>query len=622
MCASLRSLVVFTSLLAMLALPSTGEAAVRGRSGDGLEEATRQWKSLSSDRKRRRLRHHWEPVIAGLQRSGERAREGKRAALAFLRAARAAEELSVLSGLSSDAESAAALYLRVVECCADDSLADDALVDAARLEFEKVGRPEVARKHLRRALAMQGDQVSRAKELIAQLPPPPAAVLEDATRDWKELAADPRRRVRRDLWLEVISSLEEVAEGQEGKARAVALMRAGRATQDLARISGRRDDHQWAIRTLVRVADECARDSLADDALLAAAEVAAEVLDDASQARGLLERAVKLGGDMKAPASRMLASLPAPKASPREAVAARPTPAAEPASDDHDHDHDHDHEFALPSDDLGELMAAVDTFTDPDPLAEDQVKSLRRTALSGEWSLSEQAGLKVRRIIIDAGHGGHDSGAVGPGGTKEKDVTLAISRALERELRSRGYETLLTRSDDTYVGLEARTEIANRERGDLFLSIHANAHTNRKKGGVETYSLNVTSDRYAIRLAARENATSQRSVSDLQFLLADLATRAYTVDSARLAQFVQMNLVQSIQENHGPVRDLGVKHALFHVLLGARMPAVLVETSFISNAAEEKKLKSKAYQTTLARAIADGVDQFVARRTQLASAGN
>jgi N-acetylmuramoyl-L-alanine amidase len=221
-------------------------------------------------------------------------------------------------------------------------------------------------------------------------------------------------------------------------------------------------------------------------------------------------------------------------------------------------------------------------------------------------------------VIIDPGHGGHDSGALGPTGKKEKDVSLAISRKLASRLRAEGLEVLLTRERDTFVRLEDRAQFANDQRGDLFISVHCNSATSRKLRGVETYSLNIASDRYSIRLAARENASSEKSISDLQFILADLATKANTEESTHLATRVQKALVESLAAKDAGLRDLGHKQALFYVLLGAKMPAILVETSFISNPEDERRLGSSKYQDQVAAAIADGVRAFLDNRDRVA----
>ncbi|HET6981799.1 MAG TPA: N-acetylmuramoyl-L-alanine amidase, partial [Myxococcaceae bacterium] len=208
----------------------------------------------------------------------------------------------------------------------------------------------------------------------------------------------------------------------------------------------------------------------------------------------------------------------------------------------------------------------------------------------------------------------------GTDGTKEKDVALAIAKKLRTVLTEQGLEVVLTRETDRFVRLEERARLANVARGDLFISVHCNSLPQRQIRGIETYTLNLASDRYAIRLAARENATSEKGMSDLQFLLADLATRANTEESARLATQVQSGLVSALRSKDGKIRDLGTKEALFYVLLGTKMPAILVETGFLSNPEEEKRLASPGYQEDVARAIASGVQGFLGNRDRLAKA--
>ncbi|MFL5395218.1 MAG: N-acetylmuramoyl-L-alanine amidase [Myxococcales bacterium] len=259
---------------------------------------------------------------------------------------------------------------------------------------------------------------------------------------------------------------------------------------------------------------------------------------------------------------------------------------------------------------------------DPEPdLPEkmDRARELRSTALSSKGgSLAEQLGLKIRRVVVDAGHGGRDTGAIGPKGTREKDVALSIAKVLAKKLEARGFAVVLTREDDRYLTLDERTRIANDAHADLFVSIHCNAARRRKLSGIETWTLNVASNRYATRLAAFENADTDRSASDLRLILADLATRANTDDSRDIAQSVQSALVRAMRSRGEKVADHGIKHALFYVLLGARMPAILVETGFISNPVEEARLRTRDRQRATAEAIAAGVREFADGRQRLA----
>lgn len=232
-----------------------------------------------------------------------------------------------------------------------------------------------------------------------------------------------------------------------------------------------------------------------------------------------------------------------------------------------------------------------------------------------------QAGGPVRRIVVDAGHGGHDPGATGPRHVREKDVTLAMARKLAKRLRAAGFEVVLTRNDDRYLALEERTAIANTAHADLFVSVHANAHPRRSRNGVETYFLNVADDRYAARLAARENGLDLGGEREAIRILSDLDAKASAGASRHLARLVQREVVSGVRAHVGEVRDLGVKGALFYVLLGARMPAVLVETAFISNRGEERRLASPRYQEEVAEDIARAVSRYARDGARLAAAG-
>jgi N-acetylmuramoyl-L-alanine amidase len=254
----------------------------------------------------------------------------------------------------------------------------------------------------------------------------------------------------------------------------------------------------------------------------------------------------------------------------------------------------------------------------PDPEKKSRFEALAKQQQDDEVSLAEQLGLKVRRIVLDAGHGGHDTGAIGPTGVREKDVALAVVLKLKRKLETLGLTVVLTRDDDTFVPLDERTHFANREHGDLFISIHCNAAPSKHLRGIETYTLNTSSNRYAVRLAARENATTERGVNDLQYILADLATKANTGESQRLAERVQRSLVRGLSADYKGVRDLGTKEALFVVLLGAKMPSILVETSFLSNPEDELRLSSDSYQQALAEHIAQAVSGFLDARSKVA----
>jgi N-acetylmuramoyl-L-alanine amidase len=217
------------------------------------------------------------------------------------------------------------------------------------------------------------------------------------------------------------------------------------------------------------------------------------------------------------------------------------------------------------------------------------------------------------KMVIDAGHGGEDPGAIGPTGLKEKDVVLKIAKKVRDKVRKTlDWEVVMTREDDHFIPLDERTGIANSENASLFLSIHANACADRKVFGIESFVLGTTTDKDALRLAAKENNISPKQVSDLQVILADLKLNDphKVIPSSLLADSVQKTLVSSLHKQYGQVRDLGVKQAPFVVLIGAEMPSILVEVSFISNPMEEKRLRNSRYLDALADAIVDGLNQY------------
>ncbi len=227
-------------------------------------------------------------------------------------------------------------------------------------------------------------------------------------------------------------------------------------------------------------------------------------------------------------------------------------------------------------------------------------------------SLSEQLGMKVAKVVIDPGHGGKDPGCIGRSGLKEKDITLDIGlrlkKLLEKKLR---LQVVMTRDRDVFVPLDERTAIANREKADLFISIHVNAAKSHSVRGVETWFLDLAASERAKKIAARENSSSSKPMSDLQSILNDLLLSNKTQESSRLAETLQEFLTQDLKERYKGIRNLGVKGAPFVVLVGARMPSVLSEVSFISNPSEERRLKQDRYRDSIAMGLFQGVSAFM-----------
>jgi len=228
-------------------------------------------------------------------------------------------------------------------------------------------------------------------------------------------------------------------------------------------------------------------------------------------------------------------------------------------------------------------------------------------------ALAKQLALGVNRIVIDPGHGGRDYGA--PGylkGVHEKNVVLNIAKKLAKKIRKKlGCKVIITRNGDKYLTLEERTAIANTKNADLFISLHTNAARNRRACGIETYFLNLATDDDAILVAARENATSTKNISDLQTILSDLMQNAKINESSRLAAHVQEAMYKHMKKKYSRIKNKGVKQAPFYVLLGAQMPSILIETSFISNPRECKRLNNSRYQDHLCDAIVNGIKSYI-----------
>ena len=232
--------------------------------------------------------------------------------------------------------------------------------------------------------------------------------------------------------------------------------------------------------------------------------------------------------------------------------------------------------------------------------------------------LIEQLGLTVKTIMIDAGHGGKDPGA-NANQIREKDYVLKVATMVGEMLKQRGFTVLYTRRDDTFVPLEERTAMANVRKADMFLSFHINAHRSSGISGLETYYLNLASSKSAVRVAARENAVSEKRISDLQFILTDLMLNSKMQESKDLASLIQKNMVGTVKSGGYSVRDNGVRSAPFYVLMGAKMPSVLVELGYCTNKEEARRIRSDKYLKKLASGVVKGVESYTKQLGRYAS---
>lgn len=289
------------------------------------------------------------------------------------------------------------------------------------------------------------------------------------------------------------------------------------------------------------------------------------------------------------PASSTIASVPSARASipPSAAIVPPPVVPMPPSS----------------------TMRATTPSPSPSPAAA-PARPARRDA-SGDRSLVRIFGLKMGKVVIDAGHGGHDTGTIGPNGLMEKDLVLDVALRLGALITQRlGAQVVYTRSEDVFIPLEDRTRIANDERADLFISIHANSSPEPAATGVETYYFNLTSDKTGLDLAMRENATSESAISDLNDLLHKAVLQTKLEESRDFAQKVQTCLWASSVKMNSRSRDRGVRQAPFVVLIGATMPSILAEIGFVSNPHDEKLMRRSDQRQKIAEALFKGISQY------------
>jgi N-acetylmuramoyl-L-alanine amidase len=632
---------VSRGLALVIALTLAGPAqSGSGAAESEYREVREKVSAFRKDAKKRKYRHHYERLVRRMEKLALEHSGSGRADDALYVAAQLQAELATVSRLKKDHDAAAAAYAKVAENYPKSNLADDALFEAATIRLEKRKDAAGASEYLHRILDMgdAADFRGKAKELLAKLPDsakkraPAKAKTKPAKVETvlPDENAAPGPATAHD----VRAILAQVA-ADSAKADAASKAAEAAAAKDIPQVevlpdappAGTKPRQVKAFEHVRSATDSMVRIRLTGNVGISRGEVPADadnpkrIFFDLTPAKlpkkmasgfdvgdGVVRRAragqydlqtvrvvvelekheepllqierdpfelrlsVSLGEQRKEPE-------PLPKVAAKEPVRAAPRPAA------------------LPS-------------------ARSVKGRLGSNGAPGGVSISQQFGLKVRRIVIDAGHGGKDTGAVGKKGTREKDVALMIAKDVRALIKERlpHIDVIMTRDDDTFIPLEKRTAIANNAGADLFVSIHCNANPSRKIRGVETYYLNITHDRYAIRLAARENSGDAKGISDLQFILADLAMKSNVDDSIRLGRQVQGSLVGRLRQDYSSVQDLGLKHALFYVLMGARMPAILVETSFISNRTEESRLRDAKYRESVADGVVTGIQRFLEER--------
>src|SRR5271157_3898657 len=256
-------------------------------------------------------------------------------------------------------------------------------------------------------------------------------------------------------------------------------------------------------------------------------------------------------------------------------------------------------------------LAAASATAPAPPVSPVEIPKAAKRTSTGDNSLTRALGLKVGRIVIDAGHGGHDQGTQGPKGLLEKDLVLDVAMRLGKLIEDRmGAEVIYTRTDDTFIPLEQRTALANEKKADLFLSIHANSSPYPRIAGIETFYLNFSDSKEALDVAARENASSEQSIFELQDIIQKITLHDKAEESKEFAGRVQAALYAFSARNVPGEKNRGVKKAPFVVLIGASMTSVLAEIGFLSNPREEALLKKPDYRQKLAEALYRGVTRY------------
>jgi N-acetylmuramoyl-L-alanine amidase len=602
--------------VALVALaPGSGAAASRPRKGAAsrpahaarpptLPEAKAAMSALMRDPVRRRYHHQWEKAIRNLERSAR----GKDRAPALLEAARARYALYRWSANEADREAALSLAGRAGKLGSKDA---PALARAIRKEAGDEDRAATpARRHAAGTAHAAGPaRPARAAPVAPGAPPAPART-EPAPAE-EESPPDPALEAAlADLTPSASPSHPLGASGGDGPAR-VSEVRTW-TSEDYTRVAVYLS--HWVGWQKLELPAQPGRPRRI------ALDLRPAVLEGAALARQVPgEQVDKVRAAQNGPETvRVVLELPggdgvqlfALDDPPRLVLDVGASPTATPSPAAGTPPAQSERSVAAGDAESKETSPSPSTGT-PSPSSAPIATLQRADEPAAEEGTDAPRG-PIRRIVVDAGHGGHDPGAIGPRRVREKDVTLAMAKRLAKKLKEAGFDVVLTRKDDRYLRLEDRTAVANTAHGHLFVSIHANAHPRRTRTGVETYFLDTAADRYAARLAARENGLDldEGGGAEVTRILTDLEAQTSAGASRRLARMVQREVTTGVRAHVGDVRDLGVKSALFYVLLGARMPAVLVETGFISNRDEERRLDSVRYQEEVATGIARAVSSF------------
>ncbi|AMV72053.1 hypothetical protein JCM30471_05540 [Desulfuromonas carbonis] len=565
-----------TILLLLFTLVAPCQAATSA--ADAYGAARKSYQRLQDSPKKQRYRDQWQRVIDAFLAIPQRYPDADEGARALYLAGKASEGLYDVSRIGSDARQAVALYLRLVAEYPRSSLADDALLLAAEIYSATLADPAAAARLYRQILAdyPQGDMVAKARQACRELDgcsdPAPAAV-KTATPSVAVVGGSAGAELTGvRFW------------SNPGYTRVVLDLSA--PVQFLSNLLAGNPGKGVTPRLYVDLVGT----------------VPASGLNDTTSVDDGLLKQIRSGRPAEE-RTRVVLDLVSFKDY-------KVFPLDDP--------------FRIVIDVIGDgpILEPNRPALGPLPADDGISRILENTPVERPVKLHipQKGNNALRRIVVDAGHGGKDPGAVGPGGSLEKDVTLALARELARRLeKDLGCEVVMTRDGDVFLPLEERTAIANKVGADLFISLHANASTKGSVYGIETYYLNFSKNDQAVAVAARENGTSLKQVGDLELILFDLMANSKINESSRLAAEIQNSLVAGLTRNYPSIRDLGVRQGPFYVLLGATMPSVLVESAFISHPREESRLKDPAFRARTADAIVRGVRNYATALKMIAA---
>lgn len=571
----MRSVVSIAIFLLSLGLfGGAGEAGAAPSSKALLQEADRCAKALYASNAKMKYRHNWSACVEIYREVGDRYPKSEEAPWALYRAATMLLKLHGYSGIGQDLDDAVELYRRVANEYVEHRLADDAQYKIGEIYYnDKDDLTQAYLEFLKVELRYpNGDMKPKAQEAIEKL-------------------------------TALISKRENRKEIKETLSKAPGLTQV-------------REIRHWSTPNYTRVVIDLER----------AVPFQTHLLEENKD----LQKPRRLYLDLKDTyvSSEIQSPIPIRDGLLRSARAGQYTKDTVRVVLDIDNIENHKifplHDpFRIVIDVRG--TEAREKTVAPKQVAKVESRSARRGIRKaqqpdGSVSLARQLGLNVRRIVLDPGHGGKDPGCYFNGGIKEKNIVLTLAKILAEKLEEKlGCEVVLTRDKDVFLPLEKRTAFANMQKADLFVSLHINAHKQADVHGLETYYLNMATDERAVLVAARENATSEKNISDLQSILNDLMLNTKISESSKLAHEVQRGIMGSVSKRYSNVRDLGVKQAPFYVLIGAEMPAILVETGFITHPTERKRLQSKKYLETMADGIVTGLEGYIRSFSRVAS---